>query len=96
MLQASKLKLLIDCLFLLLSVNSVAQRGLSNWGWGCNFFSELSVVNGNQVNNGNQKNFKMKIVYVQEFEVHSGLVEMIYFVLLQIRGQNIMFITFLF
>ena len=38
----------------------------------------------------------MKIVYVQEFEVHSGLVEMIYFVLLQIRGQNIMFITFLF
>ena len=38
MLQASKLKLLIDCLFLLLSVNSVAQRGLSNWGWGCNFF----------------------------------------------------------
>ena len=38
MLQASKLKLLIDCLFLLLSVNLVAQRGLSNWGWGCNFF----------------------------------------------------------
>ena len=38
----------------------------------------------------------MKIVYVQEFEIHSGLVEMIYFVLLQIRGQNIMFITFLF
>lgn len=44
MLQASKLKLLIDCLFffLLLSVNSVAQRGLSNWGWGCNFFRIIS------------------------------------------------------
>lgn len=44
MLQASKLKLLIDCLFLLLSVNSVAQRGLSNWGWGCNFFQNYQLL----------------------------------------------------
>ena len=44
MLQASKLKLLIDCLFLLLSVNSVAQRGLSNWGWGYNFFQNYQLL----------------------------------------------------
>lgn len=44
MLQASKLKLLIDCLFLLLSVNSVAQRGLSNWGLGCNFFQNYQLL----------------------------------------------------